>query len=93
MGRHDAKGLQRFTGSRPGGSTSAVADLQLMLHNRGLMLACASAIVVPFVVYFAVIMIAGKMGDWALFLFAPMVTVGVAVGALLDRAYAHGHHK
>jgi hypothetical protein len=105
MGRHDAKGLQRITGSRlagskrglpngpdrPGSSTSAVADLQLLLHNRRLLALCAATVVGAFGVYVLLLVVFGKMDDWALFIFAPMITAGVLVGALLDLAYAKAH--
>jgi hypothetical protein len=92
MGRHAAakpagRSAPRSGQSRIGGSTSAVADLQLILHNRRLLVSCALTAVLPFAVYFAVIIALGKSGDWALFIFAPMIFAGVVVGALLDRAY------
>jgi hypothetical protein len=67
--------------------TSAVADLQLVLHNTNLLRACLAAAVVPFVIYVVVLVVLGRTGSWALFLGAPMVLAGIGIGALLDRAY------
>lgn len=69
--------------------TSAVADLQFLLHNPRLLAACSLAVLLPFACYFAVIVSLKKMGDWALFIGAPMVLAGVLIGALLDRAYSN----
>jgi hypothetical protein len=92
MGRHAAAPTRRVVGvkgdSKAEHGTSAVADLQLVLHSRRLLIACVLALVVPFGIYFGVIVGVGKLVDWALFLFAPMIVAGVAVGAVLDRAYA-----
>jgi hypothetical protein len=67
--------------------TTAVADLQLVLRNPRLSAACAAAALVPFAVYFIVIVTSHKMHLWALFLGAPLILAGVLVGAVLDRAY------
>jgi hypothetical protein len=67
--------------------TTAVADLQLVLRNPRLSAACAAAALVPFAVYFIVIVMSHKMHLWALFLGAPLILAGVLVGAVLDRAY------
>jgi hypothetical protein len=92
MGRHAAGPTPRVIGVKSAAkrvhATSAVADLQLVLHSRQLLIACVLAVVVPFGIYFGVMVGAGKLVDWALFLFAPMIVAGVAVGAVLDRAYA-----
>jgi hypothetical protein len=92
MGRHAAGSTRRVVGVKDGSTsehpTSAVADLQLVLHSRPLLIACLLAVLVPFGIYFGVMVEIGKLVDWALFLFAPMVVAGVAVGAVLDRAYA-----
>jgi hypothetical protein len=68
--------------------TTAVADLQLMLRNPRLLAACIAAALVPFAVYFIVIVTSHKMHLWALFLGAPLILAGVLVGAVLDRAYS-----
>jgi hypothetical protein len=87
MGRHVAKGSAR-SGETGSGSTSTVADLQLLLRNRRLLMLCGAVVLVSFGVYFVLILALRKFDDWALFVFAPMVLSGVLVGALLDRAYA-----
>jgi hypothetical protein len=72
--------------------TSAVADLQLVLHNPQLLLRALIAAALPFGCYFAVMVGLQKMSDWALFIGAPMVLSGVLVGALLDNAYSRVSH-
>jgi hypothetical protein len=97
MGRHAAAPAQRVAGVKNGSkrvhATSAVADLQLVLHSRRLLIACVLAVVVPFGIYFGIIVGVGKLVDWALFLFAPMIVAGVTVGAVLDRAYARSSRE
>jgi hypothetical protein len=83
--------IAQFATPVPAGSptkTSAVADLQLVLHNPRLLATCVAAAIAPFVCYFAVILGAHATSDWAIFLGAPLVAAGVLVGAALDRAYA-----
>jgi hypothetical protein len=67
--------------------TSAVADVQFVLHNPRVLVACFLAAAVPFALYLVVMISAGLMRDWALFLGAPLVLAGVLIGAVLDRAY------
>ena len=74
-------------GGRPG-KTSAVADLQLVLHDSRLLATCLSVALAPFVCYFAVITAVDEMHVWAIFVGAPLVLAGILVGAVLDRAYA-----
>ncbi len=88
MGRHSAKGLKRFAGPARAGASSTVADIQLVLHDRVLLLRCCAALALPFAVFFAIIVALGKVHDWALLIFAPMVLAGVLLGWQLDRAYA-----
>jgi hypothetical protein len=67
--------------------SSAVADLQLILHNPRLLAACLAAALMPFVCYFIVIAGLGDLHEWAVFLGVPLILAGVLVGAILDRAY------
>jgi hypothetical protein len=91
MGRHshpdDAEPQPIAPVAEARSRTSAVADLQLILRNRRLMAACIAASLVPFAVYFVVIVTSHEMHVWALFLGAPLILAGVLVGAVLDRAY------
>jgi hypothetical protein len=67
--------------------SSAVADLQLVLHNPRLLAACLAAALMPFLCYFVVIVGLGDLHEWAVFLGVPLIAAGVLVGAVLDRAY------
>jgi hypothetical protein len=95
MGRHshpeedsDAELAQEDGQLASAEKTSAVADLQLVLHNPRLLIACALAVVVPLIGYFVTMTVLDKMHDWPLFVGVPLVLAGVLVGALLDHAYA-----
>jgi len=68
-------------------SSSAVADLRLLLHTRRLLLICTVVVVVIFAGYSGALIGMGRQRDWLLFLFIPLGLSGVCVGALLDRAY------
>jgi hypothetical protein len=70
--------------------TSAVADLQLVLHNPRLLASCLAAALAPFTIYVVVMLALGRLGSWPLLIGIPMVLAGVFVGALLDREYARG---
>ena len=74
--------------SASGPKTSAVADLQLALHNPRLLVTCLAVVIAPFACYFAVIAGLGKLQIWAIFIGAPLVLAGILVGAVLDRAYS-----
>jgi hypothetical protein len=67
--------------------TSAVADLQLVLHNPRLLFTCMAAVSLPFAIYFIVLMTLGRLAVWPVFIGAPMVLAGILVGAVLDHAY------
>jgi hypothetical protein len=73
--------------------TSAVADLQLVLHRPRLLALCVVAAVLPFVVYFVVVFAVHKTHDWPLFVGAPLVLAGIMVGALLDREYSRANRS
>jgi hypothetical protein len=102
MGRHshaDELGDEAASESAPDGPatgaesarTSAVADLQLVLHNPRLLGVCLAVVAVPFATYFTVITTLGKISDWPLFIGAPLVLAGISVGAVLDYAYGQWH--
>ncbi len=70
------------------GRTSAIADLQLVLHSPRLLRWCLVMTIVPFAVYFAVMVLTGRMSQWPLFVGVPLVAAGILVGAVVDREYA-----
>jgi hypothetical protein len=90
MGRHSqpddpdddaALGVQEAGQLSNAEKTSAVADLQLVLHNPRLLAACAFAIVLPLAGYFVAMIALDKMAKWPLFVGVPMVLAGVLVRA------------
>jgi hypothetical protein len=68
--------------------TTAVADVQFLLHNPRVLIACLIAAIVPFICYFTVMIGQSRMASWAVYVGAPLVLAGVLVGTVLDRAYA-----
>lgn len=67
---------------------TAAADFALVRSNRALRARCAAAALAPFVVYVVVLLIVGaQTRTYLLFIFIPLITAGLAVGALLDAAH------
>ncbi len=67
---------------------TAAADFALVRSNRALRARCAAAALAPFVVYVVVLLIVGAQPrTYLLFIFIPLITAGLAVGALLDAAH------
>lgn len=62
------------------------ADLHLLRQNPTLRARCAAAVVVPFVLYTAVLLVVGEAGRFLLWMWVPTVTAGIVAGAFLDRA-------
>lgn len=62
-------------------------DLQLLHTHPRLRASCAGAVVLSFVVYTAVLFGLGRTDVYPIWLWIPIVTSGVLVGALLDRAH------
>ena len=67
------------------------ADVQLLRQSASLRARCTAAIVVPFALYVVVLVVAGRLGSFVLWVWIPTVTAGVLFGVFLDLAHRrHG---
>jgi hypothetical protein len=63
------------------------ADLRLLRERPRVRAWAAAAVVVPFVLYTLVMLVIGRTDVFVLWLWIPIVTAGVSVGAVLDVAH------
>ena len=76
------------TKRRPRGSQSAAADLALLRRRADVRNRVIAAVVVPFVLYVAVMLLIGASGgQYLLWLWIPLVSAGVGAGLILDTAH------
>ena len=67
---------------------STAADLGLLKSHGDVRARCLAGIVVPFVIYVAVLLAIGATGrQYLLWIFIPIVVAGVLVGAFLDAGF------
>ncbi len=86
QGRHAQD--ERPASKRGPGGHSTAADLALLRAQPQLRLRCAAAALVPFVLYAAVLLVVGAQPrSYLLFVFIPLISAGLLVGALLDSAH------
>jgi len=62
------------------------ADLRMLREDPALRARCAAAVIVPFVLYTAVLLVIGRTGVYLIWLWIPTVTAGVLAGTFLDIA-------
>jgi hypothetical protein len=70
---------------RPEGATHA--DLRLLRENPALRARCAAAVIVPFLLYTAALMVIGATASYLVWVWIPTVVAGVSVGTFLDVAH------
>lgn len=66
------------------------ADLRLLRETPALRARCAAVVVVPFLLYTAVLVVIGRVGIVLLWVWVPAIAAGVGVGGLLDMAHRRG---
>jgi hypothetical protein len=71
--------------SRGGQSTSA--DLALLRHHGDVRARVIAAVVAPFVIYTAVMILIGSVHVYLIWVWIPLVTAGVLAGSMLDAAH------
>lgn len=72
----------------PRGSQSTAADLELLRKHPDVRARVIAAVVVPFVLYAAVLLLIGATAvQYLIFIWVPMVTAGVLAGLFLDAAH------
>lgn len=70
-------------------SSGTRADLQLLRDSPRVRIYCAAGVIAPFLIYTVLIMLLGRADVYLIWLWIPIVSAGVVVGAFLDMA----HHK
>jgi hypothetical protein len=82
------KAAKEKAARRGAGPHSTAADLALVRTHRELLARCLAAVIVPFGIYVAVLLAVGAQSrTFLLFVFIPLITAGLLVGALLDAAH------
>lgn len=72
---------------KPRIETGTHGDLKLLRENPALRARCAAAVLVPFLLYTAVVAVLGRADFYLVWVWIPTVTAGVSVGAFLDVAH------
>jgi hypothetical protein len=68
-------------------ASGARGDLQLLRTDTGLMLRCAGALVLIFLIFTSVLILLGRTDVYLIWFWIPTVLSGIAIGGLLDRAH------
>lgn len=84
-GRHERSEEQARAAARAESGTHA--DLRLLREKPALRARCAAAVIVPFLLYTAVLAVIGRADIYLLWVWIPTVTAGIAVGTFLDVAH------
>jgi hypothetical protein len=66
------------------GNQSTAADLELLRRHSDVRARVIAAVVVPFVLYTAVLYLIGSIGVYLIWVWIPLVTAGVVAGSILD---------
>ena len=69
------------------GNQSTAADLELLRERSDVRARVIAALVVPFVLYTAVLYLAAAMDVYFIWVWIPLVTAGVLAGSILDAAH------
>jgi hypothetical protein len=69
------------------GSHSTAADLALLRDHSEVRARCIAAVVVPFVLYTALLLAIGSMDVYVIWIWIPTVSAGVLAGGFLDAAH------
>jgi hypothetical protein len=73
---------------KPARSHSTAADVALVRAHSDVRARCIAALVVPFVLYVAVLVAIGASGSrYLLWIFIPLISAGLLVGAFLDAGH------
>jgi hypothetical protein len=66
------------------GNQSTAADLALLREHSDVRARVVAALVVPFVLYTAVLFLIGRLGVYLIWVWIPLVSAGVVAGSILD---------
>jgi len=86
-GRHESADPVEDTPATLRTETGTHADLRLLREKPALRARCAAAVIVPFLLYTAVMAVIGRVDLYLLWVWIPTVTAGVTVGTFLDVAH------
>jgi hypothetical protein len=95
MGRHSAPDGDDVveSGSVVRRDSGTHADLEMLRDNPALRARCLAAAVVPFVLYTVILIVVGHAGVFVLWVWVPIVTAGILVGAMLDLGHRDAGHR
>jgi hypothetical protein len=74
------------------GNQSTAADLALLRQHSDVRARVVAAIVAPFVLYTAVLLLIGAMNLYLIWVWVPLVTAGVVAGSILDAEHRRRQH-
>jgi hypothetical protein len=63
------------------------ADLNLLRQHPAVRAQCAAAVLVPFVIYTVVMVVISRTDVYLVWIWLPIVSAGILLGAFLDRAH------
>ncbi|HET8583110.1 MAG TPA: hypothetical protein VFL65_07640 [Jatrophihabitans sp.] len=69
------------------GNQATAADLALLRTRSDVRARCIAAVVVPFVIYSAVMYLIGSLHVYLIWIWIPLVTAGIFAGSILDAAH------
>jgi hypothetical protein len=69
------------------GSQSSAADLELLRDHSDVRARVIAGAVVPFLIYSLVMYLTGRLGEYLLWAWVPLIAAGVLAGSMLDAAY------
>jgi hypothetical protein len=69
------------------GNQATAADVALLRTRADVRNRCIAAVVVPFVLYTAVLFLIGSIHVYLIWVWIPLVTAGVLAGSILDAAH------
>ena len=72
------------------GDQPTAADLELLRSRPDVRNRVIAAVLAPFVIYTIVMVVAGSLGAYLLWVWLPLVTAGVLGGSILDAAHRKG---
>jgi hypothetical protein len=72
---------------------ATAADLRLLRSDPSLRNRVIAAVLVPFVLYFVILLAIGRTGAFAVWVWLPLISAGIGGGLLLDAAHAKAKKK
>ena len=83
-----ADAAERPPPARTRKQSATAADLHLLRTDPALRNRVIAAAVVPFVLFFAVLVLVGRLDAFAVWIWLPLISAGIGAGVLLDTGHA-----